>query len=137
MYCDTDSVIYIQPRSEPPLIETGDKLGDMTYELRPSESISEYACGGPRNYAYRVLNTGDGREKTVYKIRGITLNYNTMKMVNFGVVRDMIMGDEPPVINVHSENKIKRKRKRGGTMTIVTEPETRQRNIVFQEAAVR
>ena len=33
-YCDTDSVIYIQPKDEPNLIVTGDKLGDMTFELR-------------------------------------------------------------------------------------------------------
>ena len=35
IYCDTDWVIYIQPRDEPDLIETGDKLGYMTCELRP------------------------------------------------------------------------------------------------------
>jgi len=34
IYCDTDSDIYIQPKNEPNLIETGDKLGDMTSELR-------------------------------------------------------------------------------------------------------
>jgi len=47
MYCDTDSVIYIQPSGEPQLIETGDKFGDMT-DLRPSETISEFVSGGPR-----------------------------------------------------------------------------------------
>jgi hypothetical protein len=36
-YCDTDSVFYIQEESEPPLIEYGDKLGDMTDELKPGE----------------------------------------------------------------------------------------------------
>jgi hypothetical protein len=30
LYCDTDSVIYIQPRDEPALVETGDNLRDMT-----------------------------------------------------------------------------------------------------------
>jgi len=71
MYCDTDSVIYIQPNGDgtPQLIERGDKLGEMTSELRPSTSISEFACGGPKNYAYRVL-TGDVREKTVCKVGG-------------------------------------------------------------------
>jgi len=34
-YCDTDSVIHIQPRDEPSLIETEERLGDMTSELRP------------------------------------------------------------------------------------------------------
>jgi len=37
IYCDTDSVIYIQPRAEPGLIETGDKLCDMTSELRTTD----------------------------------------------------------------------------------------------------
>jgi len=63
MYCDTESVIYIQPSGETELIETGYKLGDMT-DFRPTESISEFVSDGPKNYAYRLL-TGDGREKIV------------------------------------------------------------------------
>ena len=35
IYCDTDSVIFIQPRCEPWSITTGDKLGDMQSELKP------------------------------------------------------------------------------------------------------
>ena len=50
---------------------------------------------GPRNYAYRVLETVDGREMTVCKVTGKTFIYNAMKMVNFDVIRDMILGDEP------------------------------------------
>jgi len=55
--------------------------------------------------------TGDGREKTLCKVRGIILYYNASKMVNFDVIRDMILGDDPPVANIHTEHKIKRKRK--------------------------
>jgi len=69
---------------------------------------------------YRGLDTGDGREKTVCKVRGITLNYNATKMVNFDVVRDMILGDKPPVVNVHAKYKIKRKRDGGGTVALAT-----------------
>ena len=36
LYCDTDSVIYIQPNAEPPLVETGDCLGAMTSEQKPA-----------------------------------------------------------------------------------------------------
>ena len=64
-------MIYIQPKDEPSLIETGDKLGDMTSELRPSESIIEFVSGGPKNYAYKVV-TEEKKEKTVCKVRGIT-----------------------------------------------------------------
>jgi hypothetical protein len=48
VYCDTDSVIYIQPKSEPPLIETGDSLGAMTSELKPGVYIAKYAGAGPK-----------------------------------------------------------------------------------------
>ena len=58
------------------MIETGDKLGHMTSELRPSENISEFTCGGPKNYAYRVVDTVTGANRTVCKVRGITLNYS-------------------------------------------------------------
>jgi hypothetical protein len=49
IYCDTDSVIYVQPSEGPRLVETGNRLGDMTSELKPSESIVEYVSGGPKN----------------------------------------------------------------------------------------
>jgi len=59
----------------------------------------------------------DGRDKTVCKVRDITLNYTALKMVNFDVIRDMILkgnkGDEPSVINVHTDKKIERKRAGG------------------------
>jgi len=125
MYCDADSVICIQASDDPPLNETGDKLEDITSDLRSSKTITEFVSGGPKNYAYREFDTGVGREKSVCKIRGITLKYNASKMVNFDVIRGMIVGDEAPVINVHTENMIKRKRNGGGTVAIVTEPENK------------
>ena len=48
IYCDTDSVIFIQPSVEPWPIATGDKLGDMQSELKTSEFIVEFASVGPK-----------------------------------------------------------------------------------------
>ena len=59
MYCDKYSVIYIQPSGEPSLIESGDNLGDITSELRSSDTIKEFVSGEAKNYAYRVLDTGE------------------------------------------------------------------------------
>jgi len=102
----------------------------MTSELRPSEFISEFVSGGPKNYAYRVMSGGTGEEeKAVCNVRGVTLNYNASKLVTFERMKDMILksGDEPAetvIINVHTEKKIKRKRMVvGGLASIVTEPE--------------
>jgi len=109
----TDSVIYIQPRDEPELIETGDNLGDMTSELKPQQFITEFVSAGPKNYAYKIMDNKNV-SKTVCKVRGITLNYNASQLVNFDVIRDMILNREPDhIVNVHTENKIKRKSKLG------------------------
>jgi hypothetical protein len=51
LYCDTDSVFYIQGEDESMLIECGDRLGDMTDELKPGEYISEFVSAGPKNSA--------------------------------------------------------------------------------------
>ena len=48
---ETDSVVYIQPRDGPALVEIGDCLGAMTSKLKPNEIIREFVKGGPRNYA--------------------------------------------------------------------------------------
>ena len=131
-YCDTDSVIYIELRDVPNLIETGDKLGDMTSELRTIEYVSEFVSGGPKNYAYKVIDTETGRTATVCKVRGITLNYSAKQLVNFDVIRDMILGTGEPTVTVHTEKKFKRKRKgEGGTVAIVTEPEDKSYKISF------
>jgi hypothetical protein len=43
LYCDTVSVIYVQPRQQPQLNETGDVLGAMNSELAHNEHIVEWA----------------------------------------------------------------------------------------------
>ena len=75
-----------------------------------------------------------GERKQVCKIRGITLNYNASRLVNFDVIRDMILGKgEARTVTVHSEHMIKRKRKSGGggNVSIVTEPENKIYRISF------
>jgi len=76
LYCDTDSIMFVKPRDEPALVETGDNLGAMTSELKPSQFIEEYVSGGPKNYAYKIFDSATGERKTVCKVGGITLNYN-------------------------------------------------------------
>jgi hypothetical protein len=87
-------VFYIQEELEPPLIECGDKLGDMTDELKPGKYIDEFVSGGPKNYAYKIYNR-EAEPKTVCKVRGVTLNYHASRLVNFEVIRQMILQGEP------------------------------------------
>jgi hypothetical protein len=44
LYTDTDSIIYIQPRDELALVETGYNLGQMTSELKPDENFGSGMC---------------------------------------------------------------------------------------------
>ena len=129
IYCNTNSVIYILPKDEPNLIETGDKLGDMTSELLSTEYVSEFVSGGPKNYAYTVIDTVRVRAATVCKVRGITLNYNAKQLVNFDIIKAMILGMGEPKVTLHTEKKIERKRNGGGTVAIVTLPEDKMYRI--------
>ena len=100
-----------QPR--PALVETGDNLGQMTSELKANEIISEVVCAGPKNYAYRKINSLTCESKTVCKVRGITLNYSASHFVNFAKIEDMILSmdyNDTEIVRTH--NKIKRKRGR-------------------------
>jgi len=95
----------------------------MTSELRHTEYIFLFVTGRPKNYEYRSDDTANGRSDTVCKVRGITLNYNASQLVNFVVIRDMILGMGEPTVTEHAERNIKLKRKGGVTLTVGTELE--------------
>ena len=88
LYVDTDSCVYV---SKPggPKPATGDFLGDLTNEITPKHGqgayITQFLCGGPKNYAYKVNNG-----KTHCKIRGFTLNYTNSLVLNFDSLKDVI-----------------------------------------------
>ena len=67
LYCDTDSVNFVQPREDAALVLTSDCLGAMTSELKPGEFICEFVSGGPKNYAYKSINPVTGEEKPSVK----------------------------------------------------------------------
>ena len=87
LYVDTDSCVYV---SKPvgPKPATGDFLGDLTNEITPKHGqrayITQFLCGGPKNYAYKVSNG-----KTHCKIRGFTLNYTNSLVLNFDSLKDV------------------------------------------------
>ena len=51
--------------------------------------------------------------------------------MNFEVINAMILGHGESVVNVHTEHKIKRKMRVGGTVDLVTEPEIKRYRISF------
>jgi hypothetical protein len=130
LYCDIDSVIYVEKETQARLVKCGEKLGDMTNELPPGEYIEEFVSGGPKNYAYRLAGG-----KTVCKVLGINLNYSAFHLVNFDIIRDIILkgkeGEKREIV-VCTEEKIKRKKGQGG-VAIVTEPEDKIYRLSFHK----
>jgi len=105
----------------------------MTNELGEGEFIDEFVSGGPKNYAYKVCNRDVTKaSKTVCKVRGITLNYTAMRLVNFNVIRKMILKGTPETVTIHSAKKIKRKRAAGtACVALVSEPEDKIYRLPF------
>ena len=83
----------------------------MTSELLPGFHIEEFVSGGPKNYAYRIVDPMTGMRETVFKVRRITLNYSASQTVNFDVIKALVLGgDDTETVKVHTERKIKSKR---------------------------
>jgi hypothetical protein len=103
----------------------------MTSEMQPDQYIEKFVSGGPKNYAYVMVDRAKGCRKTVYKVRGITLNYSVSQLLNFDLIKNMVLdADETATATVHTDKKIKRKRE-GGRFHIVTEPEDKIYRVCF------
>ena len=90
-------------------------------EFGSGSFIDEFVSGGPKNYALSVICPSTGIRTTKCKVKGITLNYENSKVVNFTSLRNMILEDAPPV---HVYNAKKITRKHGGI--VVSELETKK-----------
>jgi len=77
-----------------------------------------------------MLITNEG-EKTVCKVRRITVNCHASELVNFEVIKAMILGQGESVVKVHTDYKIKRKRRAGGVVDLVSKPENKRYRISF------
>ena len=147
LYVDTDSsCVYVsKPGGPKPAI--GDSLGDLTNEITPkhgSESyITQFVCGGPKNYAYKV---NDGT--THCKIRGFTLNYKNSLVLNFDTLKETICkyGSKPVEkdkkskenrnvnnLKIVNESKITREK---WTRRIVNKREEKKYQVVFDKRIV-
>ncbi|XP_026288119.2 uncharacterized protein LOC113213310 [Frankliniella occidentalis] len=111
LYCDTDSVAYISRPGEPDL-PLGTHLGDLTDQVEedygPGSFITEFAAGGPKNYAYKVAVGGDVTNiKVCIKVRGITINKSCDQLVTYDNLKSMVLGDREK-INVPIPHQIAR-----------------------------
>ena len=91
LYYDTDSVIYKTKLGQERL-PLGPYLGQFTDELG-GDKIVEFVSGGAKNYGYKTR-----KGKVECKVRGFTLNYETLRTLNYETMKANILKelDEPP-----------------------------------------
>jgi hypothetical protein len=88
LYCDTDSVIY-EHDPDKYNIPDGEFLGEWECET-DGLPITEFVSTGPKSYAYKV----EGKVKDC-KMKGITLNWENCKDVNFNNLKKLVDKDTP------------------------------------------
>ena len=121
LYCDTESVVFIQNVDDPPKVRTcdyvglTDELGEFFHYLSLKNS-----CRVDKKLCVLVFCPSTGERTTTCKVKGIIFNYENSKIVNFTTLRDMILKDTAAV---HVLNPKMILRKHGG---VVSEPETKQ-----------
>ena len=113
LYCDTDSVMFIQRKGETMPLTTGNYLGDLTDELPENVVVTGYYCGGPKFYLLTGKNTVTGEPYSVYKIKGVSLNLSNSTAVNPENIKKLVMMADTPSTIAASHDTISRVRKTG------------------------
>ncbi|XP_066296636.1 uncharacterized protein [Branchiostoma lanceolatum] len=128
LYFDTDSIIYRCNGKNN--LELGDYLGEFTNEVADNGGyIVQYCSGGPKNYSYLCA---DG--SSVCKVRGFSLNYQNQQLINFDVMKDMIMGVGPENIDIVTERKISRDKK---AKKVVNKREVKRYRLVYNKRVIQ
>ena len=129
LYCDTDSIIFVERPGDPD-IELSDYLGGLTDEIAkdhgPEHFIQEFICCGPKNYANKVT---DGT--CVVKVKGFFLNYENSKELNMDTMRHMVQNmNLNHSITLVNENKITRE---PNTRRIVNKREEKKYQLIYDK----
>ena len=101
LYYDTDSIVYVYDEDEDDknhkLLENSPMLGKFESEFPDDVWIDEFVSGGPKNYAYK-LNKEYSEDPECIKsdtkcvVKGISLNFDNERVINFKSVKNMILG---------------------------------------------
>jgi len=90
LYCNIDSVIFVQKDNDPPKLKIMDQLSDLTDEMYEYGSVSfieQFVSGGTEKYAFAVFCPSTGKRATKCEVKCITLNCENSKFVNFTTMR--------------------------------------------------
>ena len=110
LYFYTDSFIYhhLPALWDPTIVK--DRLGEWTDEV-PNARIVKFVGIGPKNYGYEFVDK-DGKRKSICKVKGLTLDYNTSQVIHFDQMLDWVKGESKDfreTVNYHRIRKHKDK----------------------------
>lgn len=95
LYYDTDSCIYVNNTNAPyeykPELSNllGGWVDELASDYAPGSIIRQFAAPAPKFHSYEVVKpNGEVIEKC--KVKGITLNYDSQKKINFKSVKDLV-----------------------------------------------
>jgi hypothetical protein len=115
----------------------------MVSKLGPSKYNQKFVSGGSKNYAYKVLNKTTGKSKTMFKVKGLILNYNAKHLVNLDIIRNTTLNSKDgatDTVTVRTD-KIKRKRNKcdgdGSSIQIVKDLEHKKYRVFHQAAQTK
>ena len=133
LYFDTDSVIFkTSPGQKKP--ELGDYLGDFKNELNEGDTIVEFASGGPKNYGYQ---TKQGKQEC--KVRGISLNSEGSKQLNFPILRQNVLDDIQEPLTKARQTVVRKPYhivRQAKDYSIQTEEQTKQYQLVYSKRVI-
>ena len=124
VYCDTDSVIFIDDVNSPHPIVTSSLLGDLKDELE-GDYILEFVSTGPKSYSYI---TAGGQSCT--KVKGFTLNLEAKELLNHEVLSKFAMNKGPEKVELPNMKFVINKHKR--CITTVSD-KTKKFKVVFDK----
>ena len=131
-YTDTDSIIFLRPRSKARLVDELLSVGSLAYGKYKSETeapLVSFVALSPKNYSHRDAN-GNVEVRT----RGFTLtNAEALKVVNHSSMRRMLLdflARETRVLDVRSMRLQNDRRHQTVSTTVVKK---RYRNDIFDK----
>ena len=92
LYCDTDSVVYVEKPGDEK-IETGEALGQWSSEMDEGVWGEEFMALAPKCYLLRYNEAGrvKERESCIIKAKGVTLTRENLREIHADNMRKIIM----------------------------------------------
>nr|CAD2183233.1 unnamed protein product [Meloidogyne enterolobii] len=90
LYGDTDSVLFSYPKNMGSPLTPGYHLGELSEEYGEF-NIKEYVGAACKAYALKMIDKKTGEEKSMLKVRGITLTSDICKKLHYTSFKESVL----------------------------------------------